>query len=283
MNPELIQGSAEWLAIRKTKVTATDAPALMNVSPYGETPYKRWLDKLGFGEEQVETEAMRRGRELEIVARDLFIKETGIMIVPEVVFSKEYDFMMSSLDGIDFDKTTILEIKCVKKEFHEMALDGVVPEGFMPQLQHQMITTGLKKCYYLSYSPASYKILEVYLDEEEAKTLIEKEKEFFNCIQNLSPPPLTEKDYVHRSDQEWTTRERKLKQLIQQRKELELEEEMIKKELIELSGGVNTMGEDIKLSKVIRAGQVDYKNMDILKGVDLNPHRKPSSVYYRFS
>ena len=283
MEAHLIQGTEQWKSMRKKMVTGTDAPVLMNVSPYGDTPYKRWLDKLGFGEEKVETEAMRRGKELELVARDIFIQETGIMMVPEVVFSKEYNFIMSSLDGIDFDRKTILEIKCVKKEFHEMALDGVVPEGFIPQLQHQMITTGLKKCYYMSYTPTSYKILEVYLDEEEAKTLIEREKEFYNCLQNLTPPPLTEKDYIHRSDQEWTSRARKLKQLTQQRKELEMEEEMIKKELIELSGGLNCQSSDIKLSKVIRLGAVDYKGIEVLQDVDLNTHRKPSSVYYRIS
>lgn len=283
MNEQLIQGSESWLALRRTKVTGTDAPVLMNVSPYGDTPYKRWLDKLGFGKEVFETDAMRRGKELEIVARELFINETGIMMVPEVVFSKENEFMMSSLDGIDFEKQNILEIKCVKKEFHEMALEGVIPEGFKHQLIHQMICTGLKKCYYMSYSTTSYKILEVYLDEEEAKKLIEKELEFYNCIQNLIPPQLTERDYIHRSDQEWTIRAKKLKQILQQRKELEMVEEMIKRELIELSGGLNCQSEDIKLSKVIRSGAVNYKGMEVLQGVDLNQHRKPNTVYYRIS
>lgn len=282
MNPALIQGSPEWLALRRTKITSADASAIMGVSKWSSA-YSIWLDKLGFGEPKQDNFAMQRGRELEPIARELFINETGIMVVPEVIFSNEYDFMMSSLDGIDFSKEVICEIKVPGQEDHQMALDGVIPEHYMPQLNHQMITAGVKKCFYVSFTPASYKILEVYLNEEEAKTLIKKEKEFFNCIQNLTPPPFTEKDYIQRSDQEWTTRAKKLKQLTQQRKELEMEEEMIKKELIELSGGFNCQSEEIKLSKVIRLGSIDYKNVDELKNVNLNAHRKPNTIYYRIS
>lgn len=273
MNEQLIQGSESWLALRRTKITGTDAPVLMNVSPYGDTPYKRWLDKLGFGSEKFETEAMRRGKELEIVARELFINETGIMMVPEVVFSKENEFMMSSLDGIDFEKQNILEIKCVKKKFHEMALEGVVPEGFRHQLIHQMICTGLKKCYYMSYSPTSYKILEIYLDEEEAKKLIEKELEFYKCLINLEPPSLTEKDYTQKTDSNWMNVTNRFHENVKKRKILDLETELIRQELIELCGGLSCQGNDVTVFNSVKKGSIQYKKIPELKNVNLENYR----------
>ncbi len=278
MNPELIQGSPEWLELRRKKITSADASAIMGVSKWSSA-YKTWLDKLGFGESKQDNFAMQRGRELEPIARELFIKETGIMVVPEVIFSKKYNFMMASLDGIDFSQQVICEIKAPGQVDHQIALDGEVPNHYMPQLNHQMITAGVKKCFYVSFTLESYKILEVYLDQEEAKTLIEKEMEFYNCIQNLIPPPFTEKDYVQRTDIEWISRAEKLKQVAQKRKEMELEEEMIKKELIELSGGLNCQGANVKLSKVIRAGSIDYKAFCDSK--EAEKHRKPSKLYWR--
>lgn len=279
---EYKQNTPEWAEMRKNYIGASDASAIMEKSPW-KTPYTLWLEKLGFGEEKQMTASMSRGHELEPIARDVFMQETGIIVVPQVVFSSEYKFMMSSLDGMDLDKTTIVEIKCPGKVDHECAMDGQIPDKYKPQLTHQMIVTGLKKCFYLSYSETSYKILEVYLDEEEANELIKKEQEFYQCVINMEPPSFTEKDYILRTDQEYIENALRLKHVNLKLKELENEQENLKKWFIDTSGQSNTKGGGITVTKIVRKGTPKYKEIPELKDVNLDLHRGPSSIYWRVS
>jgi predicted phage-related endonuclease len=66
---------AEWLKWRQDYVTASDAPALLELHPY-VTPLQLWLDKAGkVPREARETPAMRRGTLLEPLAIELIRHE----------------------------------------------------------------------------------------------------------------------------------------------------------------------------------------------------------------
>lgn len=282
MEPHLIQGSEEWLSIRRTKITSSDAAAIMGVSKWS-TAYETWLSKLGFGKEVLDNPAMKRGRDLEPIARELFIKETGILVVPKVVFSKEYDFMMCSCDGLDLMQENLLEIKCPGQEDHQKALDGIIPEHYRPQILHQMLTTGLKKAFYFSFTPSSWKLIEMKLDEKEASELIQREKDFYTCMQTLEAPQFTDKDYITRSDDLWIERANLFKETVKKRKELELQEELIRQELIQLAGSSNARGAGISVSKIVKKGNIDYKSATKDIDIDWEKHRKPSTTYMRIS
>src|SRR5208337_1949303 len=129
------QGSQEWLDLRKTKITATDAPAIMGVSPW-KTKIKCYKEKIGEIENVVKSERMQRGLDLEPIARELFTIRTGIEMFPRVVVR---DWAMASLDGLSIMGHKILEIKCPGPKDHELALCGKIPEYYFPQLQHQMM------------------------------------------------------------------------------------------------------------------------------------------------
>ena len=116
----LIQQSNEWLELRKNKIGASDAPVIMHVSPW-KTPYQLWEEKLGL-KESFSSSAMKRGLEMEESARKAFEKETGLVVFPQVLFHKEHEWMMASLDGIDIEGKNIVEIKCPGKVDHEIAL-----------------------------------------------------------------------------------------------------------------------------------------------------------------
>ena len=79
---EYVQGSQAWLDMRKTKVTASEVPIIMGISPYN-TPYDLWMQKKGY-RIQKETGAMRFGRENESVARDRFIELTNHRVEPGI-------------------------------------------------------------------------------------------------------------------------------------------------------------------------------------------------------
>jgi len=284
-----IQGTAEWRAFRKTKVCASDAAPVMGANPWKNNVII-WKQKLGLLPEDEENEDMKRGRELEPVARDMFEKLTDFLMVPKVVLHPTINYMMSSLDGMEISGKAILEIKCPRKH-PECVLDGEVPVYHMPQLQHQMITTGLKKAYYFSYTTSSYKLLEVYLDEEYAKNLLKKEADFWHCVQTETEPKI-EKTHITMNSQEWKNAADQYKDIRRQLKDLEKRKLATKNSLLAMSNGIPSDGAGITLSKIIRKGELDIesllsnpkiKALIDSKEINLDEYKKPSKEEWRIT
>jgi len=266
------QQTPEWIEMRKNYIGASDAPVIMEVG--FSTPYQLWCEKLSLIPPKEKTAWMQRGLDLEEQARKEFEKQSGLIVFPEVVFSDKYDFMMASLDGIDIEHKFIVEIKVPGKEDHEKALDGVVPEKYIPQLYHQMVVTGLDSAFYFSYNEKHSKILRLEKDKTYESNLIKKEKEFWECVQNLEAPSLIEKDYTTREDDLWVHAASKWKETKTKMESLKEEEEHLRQTLICLSGKSNAKGAGIKLSKVIRKGSINYQEIPELSGMNLEKYRK---------
>lgn len=182
----LVQRTDEWLALRKTKITATDACVIMGVNPW-KTSYRLLEEKLGYVETGPINERMQRGIDLEPVALDLFNIKTGLEMEPCVVFHPDHDWMMASLDGItkygpNVLGDNIVEIKCAGKVDHGAALKGKVPKKYYPQLQHQLAVTGLDMAHYFSFDGIDGVILEVKRDDEYIEKMIEAEKRFYDIL-----------------------------------------------------------------------------------------------------
>lgn len=64
---------AEWLAVRKHDVTASDAAALLGIHPY-KTAFELWAEKTGRKPDQEDNDVFRRGRAMEYAAID-FLRE----------------------------------------------------------------------------------------------------------------------------------------------------------------------------------------------------------------
>lgn len=269
----LLQQSSEWKEIRKNKVGASDAPVIMGVSPW-KTQYQLWCEKLSLSGETTKTHSMQRGLEKEKEARQEFEKQTGIIVFPDVVFSDRYDFMMASLDGIDIERKNIVEIKVPGKEDHEMAMDGIIPSKYMPQLQHQMIVTNLDHAFYFSWNEKSSKIIEIERDDSYSNQLISKETEFWRCVQNFEAPSLTENDFITRDDDLWIHAAAKWKEAIKEKEIATEKEAHLRQTLICLGGKSNVKGAGIKLSKVVRKGSINYQEIPELSGVNLEQYRK---------
>lgn len=174
--------SKEWYHLRKTKIGASDASTILGLNSF-EKPYDLMLQKLGDLPAKETTAKMQRGLDLEPVARELFCKMTGKTMVPKVVLTDEYPFMFASLDGIDPLGKEILEIKCPGTSVHKIAKKGKIPPYYYPQVQHQMVVTGLDMCYYFSFDGDKEGIIiEVVRDNEFIEMMIEKEKEFYKTM-----------------------------------------------------------------------------------------------------
>lgn len=177
---DVAQGSDEWKALRKTKVTATDAAVCMGVNPY-KTIEQLLVEKTTDHESFV-TPAMKRGIDLEPIARDLLTIVTGIMFVPAVYVK---GWQMASLDGILQDGRIICEIKCPGKRTHNVALKGNIPPIYYPQIQHQMHVSDAEKCMYASFDGVDIVIVECERNDEYIEKLNKAELDFYQYLNHI--------------------------------------------------------------------------------------------------
>lgn len=272
------QGTSEWLSLRKTKITATDACIIMGASHW-KTRIQLYHEKLSNDPPTPSNERMRRGVELEPIARDLFCSLTGHKMVPKVVVK---GWAMASLDGIN-NWNEVLEIKCPGEKDHSIALCGKVPDHYYPQLQHQMYVCNSEKAFYFSFDGFDGVTVQVKRDDEYIEKMIEEEKKFYHCLITKTPPEPLESDYVERSDSIWQEYASRWKSVTDSIKELEVEEEQLRKQLIFLSGESNSKGAGISLCNVNRKGNVDYSKIPELKNIDLDQYRKASTSSWRIT
>lgn len=183
MHPELIQGTPQWLALRKTKITATDSAVIMGKNPW-KSVQQLYDEKMSDEPPSPPNAAMQRGIELEPIARDLYEIKTGWNVQPKVVIK---DWAMASLDGID-EYGHIVEIKCPGEKVHNMALKDKIPDYYYPQLQHQMFVCDAKEMNYFSFDGLDGVIVKVKRDQEFIDCMVEKEMEFFKNLTSKIRP-----------------------------------------------------------------------------------------------
>jgi putative phage-type endonuclease len=278
MESHLIQGSESWKELRKQFVTSTDASVIMSCNPW-KTPYKLFRQKMDLDPPDEETDRMRIGTQLEPLAREWFIKQTGIQCEPKVVFR---DFMMASLDGISECGNFIVEIKCGEKAFSS-ACDGNIPKYYLDQIFHQLYVSDVHLCYYVAFNEHTGIIIPVERDQEFINEMIPKLREFYECLLTYTPPPMTTKDYNQRSDPEWIDLSQRYRNAYEAKKNAEQLEESLRKELILCSGGQSTMGSDIKLSKITKKGNISYSNIPEVQQLNLEKYRSAPCEYWKIS
>ncbi len=175
------QGSAEWLRFRKDKIGASEAAIIMGISPF-KSIGQLWEEKLGIRPLEEPSDAMKRGTGMEQEAREGFEKDSGLCMTPKVLVHPTIPYMIASLDGISMDEKFILEIKCPGPKDHQCALNGNVPEKYIPQLQHIMSVTGHDCIFYYSFKDGLGKILTHHRNEEMISLILEREARFYECL-----------------------------------------------------------------------------------------------------
>ncbi len=273
----------EFLKSRNGKIGASDACIIMQVSPY-QTPYKLWRNKLGLEAPQQIKSHMQEGLDIEDEARAYFYDQTNVKVFPFQIQHSKINYMIASLDGVDSSGKIILEIKRPCLEDHEyVKKNKKPPKKYFPQLQHQLECANLNKAFYLSFYKNDPCLIEVERDDEYIKNLLGKEAEFYKCMIDLSPPELTDKDYIEKNDEEWIKESCLFLENKKKITELEKSLELSRSNLIKLSNGRNCQGNGIILTKIIKKGVIDYKSIPELIDVDLEEYRKPFSEYYKIA
>lgn len=265
----LEQNTEEWLEFRKTKIGSSDAPIIMGESPW-KTPQQLWEEKMGLKESSYENAAMQRGKQLEAQARKAFEQETGLVVWPNVLIHPEHEFIIASLDGITMDGQAAVEIKCPGEKTHQMALSGEIPKHYQIQMQHQLAVTGLKEMFYYSFDGQSGVILKVQRDDALITTLLEKEQEFFRCMQESTPPQ------TQRSDLPWLKLAEEWKVIQEKKMAIKEQEESCRAALIDLTENGSSQGGGVRVTQYSRKGRIAYEKIPALQEMDLELYRQKS-------
>jgi putative phage-type endonuclease len=273
------QGCPEWHALRKTKITATDAAVIMRANHW-KTRIQLYHEKVSNDTGHAPNERMQRGIDLEPIARDLFNLKTGWKMKPAVLVN---DWMMASLDGRDDSVGCIVEIKCPGEKDHATALQGKIPDHYYPQLQHQIYVAEVTTAFYFSFDGMDGVTVKVKRDDKYIEKMIDEERKFYECLVNKTPPEPDEGDYVERDDDLWHETAAKWMLVTNSIKEMERQEQDLRKQLVFLSGESNTKGAGISLCQINRRGVVDYSKIPQLRGLDLDQYRKESTNSWRIT
>ena len=268
----LVQGSPEWHALRSRMIGASDAPIIMELTPpRWKTPYELWEVKMGLSE-QKETWAMSHGKEMEPEARRAYEIEVGDVMFPSVEISQEFPWAMASLDGMNLERTRMVEIKCPGQEAHEKALKGEIPTYYQCQMQFQMMVTGLEVADYWSYRHGSGVLIQLKRDDDFIVKMIFACQEFYQYLVDNQPPPLSERDFIDLGETTeglvWALIADEYFNLRHARMFAEKMEEEAKKRLIAASEGKSTKCAAFKFTKSYRKGKIDYDAIPELAEVD---------------
>lgn len=274
-------GTPEWLAIRRTHITATDLPILMGVGKFGKTPLQLYNEKIS-GLQQYQNPAMKRGLALEEEALRACQDMNGFLGLTPKFITRD-GWMAASIDGLN--SMILVEIKCPGDSDHAVALRGEVPVHYYPQVQWQLAVSGLPMMTYFSYRPGDVEpcaTVIVRRDEEYIKKMVAVARSFWEDLINFRAPAPTSKDVEDRSkDMEFTHDETLLASLLQEQKQIKEEIEVVRDRLILRCKGRNSKGKTLKFTLVTTKGSVDYTTIPQLRNVDLDLYRKPSRQDWR--
>ena len=283
-------GSDAWLIYRMSHYNASEAPVVMNCAPSWfsiNTPYKLQQSKAGEAEEQSSyTEYLQKhGSNLEAAARAKVEQLLDIHLDPVVVEETVEGMPFSaSLDGFGSKdgKTVKVEIKCPatgEKSETWKQTEMVIPiqDYHRWQLLHQHLVVPTDESYFFVYiDEDTYWLSEnLVFDREMIEQLIAAWKEFSEGV----APDWIELDALPDGmDNHYATLDQGIKALESQREDYKKRIDLYCATL-----GKRVRTPLIEVIQVERKGNVDYKKVPQLEGVDLEDYRAKTTTYTKIS
>lgn len=151
----LLQGSPQWLQYRQGHFNASDAAAMLGVSPYKTR--SQLMHELHTGiVPDVDPHTQARfdaGHAAEEAARALAESEIGEDLYP-VVGSLVVDGLplSASFDGLTMDGNIVWEHKLMNVDLAESLSMGIIPDQYAPQLEQQLLVSGADKALFMATS-----------------------------------------------------------------------------------------------------------------------------------
>lgn len=184
---------AEWLKIRKTGITGTDAGAIVKLNPFASA-FSVYQDKITDEVEEFDNEAMRQGRDMEEYVAKRFEEETGLKVrrANAIYQNEEHPIMLADFDRLIVGEKAGLECKTVSPYSADKWADGEIPLHYQMQVQHYLAVSGFD-CWYVAalIFGRDFIIRKIERDEELIQNLITIEERFWNehIIPKVMPDP----------------------------------------------------------------------------------------------
>lgn len=183
----------KWLAVRNLGIGGSDAGTIMGLNPY-KSLYQLWMEKTGQAEapDLSGNQFVYWGIKNEANISDWFAETTGKKVERcGTLRSISHPFMLANVDRIVVGENAGLEIKTAGVSQYKQWADDNVPDAYYCQCLHYMAVTGADYWYIavlLGGNESKWKRIE--RNEEDIKTLIEAEKEFWDLVQTKTAPPV---------------------------------------------------------------------------------------------
>jgi putative phage-type endonuclease len=279
----LQQNTPDWHRWRQQGLGASDAPVIMGEAAF-KTPRMLWSIKTGRMQEDAPGPAARRGRELEQLARRAYEREAGIQMEPLCLVHDELEWMRASLDGLSFDGSTVLEIKCPMNVRNQTAAQqGSVPPQYYAQLQHELEVSQADEVHYWSFDGTAGSLVKVRPDREYLKRLLDAEAAFWQLVRGNVWPEQAGGELDLSADSKWRHVALRYRDAKVRLETAAAEEQKLRAILESLATARRTFGCGVELLRSSRRGAVDYAAIPELRGVNLEPYRKPPVSVVRFN
>lgn len=286
------QKSKEWFKARRHKLTGSNVGAALGLNPW-KTPEDliRQMVREYHGAEPDFTGnvATEYGSLHEPLAVMDYMGQTGYH--PEecgFFVHPEHDWLGASPDALIGDNC-ILEVKCPFGLRNKKGVDLVFKTAeqqphYYAQMQMEMACTGRDKAHFYQWAQHGSILEMVEFSQTWWDENLPKMREFYNWyLSELDNPAHIEPKekeintfHAQKLIQEWDELSKTIDDASARKKE-------VLSELVALSKERNAIIHGRKLTKVERKGNVNYKKVPELQGVDLEPYRNASSEFWRLS
>lgn len=183
----------EWLKLRKTGIGGSEAGAVCGLNPY-VSAMSVYKDKICEDIKNVDSEAMRQGRDFEEYVAKRFSEETGLKVRRSnyMYQNDEYPFMIADVDRLIVGEDAGLECKTASAFIADKWKDGEIPPHYIIQCYHYMAVTG-KRNWYIAVVilGKDFKYSKIEWDDGVINNLISIEKKFWenNVMERNMPLP----------------------------------------------------------------------------------------------
>jgi putative phage-type endonuclease len=183
----------DWLVMRKTGIGGSDAGAICGLNPYS-SPMKVFWDKTNDETEELDSEAVRQGHDLEDYVAQRFMESTGLKVRRSnfMYRSKEHTFMIADVDRLIVGEDAGLECKTASAYNADKWKNGEIPLHYILQCYHYMAVTGRRTWYIAAVILGSeFTYRKLTWDDGIISSLIEAEENFWNeyVAKGIMPPP----------------------------------------------------------------------------------------------
>lgn len=191
--PTIGMSREEWMQLRKTGIGGSDAGTVCGLNPYGSL-MKLYHDKTSDETDELDSEAVRQGHDLEYYVARRFMEATGLKVRRSnfMYRSQKHPFMIADVDRLVVGEDAGLECKTASAYNADKWKDGNIPLHYAMQCYHYMAVTG-KRAWYIAVAILGREFVYHKLVWEDGliTSLVEAEKAFWkgHVLAGVMPEP----------------------------------------------------------------------------------------------